>query len=153
MPTTDTDAGGVSLLTLESVMTYCNKFFECGCHTGNFTIADGVLSGVADFLKPKQYYRVIGSTFNDGLHRFGDADDILTDETFSGDIHPLAPPRAFLALVADIQAWKGQHEAASKSPYTAEGFGPYNYSKGSSKATDNGWQAQYALELSRWRRL
>lgn len=153
MPTTNMDAGGVSLLTLEDVMTYCNNFFECGHRTGDFTIADGTLSGTADFLQPGQYYRVTGSVFNDGVHRFGDTDDALTDETFSGDVYPLAPPRGFLALAANIDAWRGKNEVMSKSPYTSENFGIYSYSKASGEATDTGWQAQFMVELSRWRRL
>ena len=152
MPDT-TNTGGVSLLTLEDVMTYCNNFFECGPRTGDFTIAGGTLSGAADFLQPGQYYRVTGSVFNDGVHRFGDADDTWTDETFSGNVYPLAPPRAFLALTANIEAWRRKNEASSKSPYTSESFGVYSYSKSSGRATDTGWQAQFMSELSRWRKL
>lgn len=152
MPTTNTGTGGVSLLLLEDVMTYCANFFERGGYKSNFTIANGTLSGVS-FLQPGQYYRIVGSVFNDGLHQFGNDTDTLTDETFYGDIYPLAPTRAFLALAASIAAWRGKHEAAARSPYTSEGFGPYSYSKSSGKAGDNGWQAQFALELSRYRKL
>ena len=152
MPDT-TNTGGVGLLALEDVMTYCNNFFSLDAIRDDFTIAGGTLSGAADFLQTGQYYRVTGSVFNDGVHRFGDADDTLTDETFSGDVYPLAPPRAFLALAANIDAWRGKNEAASKSPYTSENFGIYSYSKSSGRATDTGWQAQFMSELSRWRRL
>ena len=117
MPTTNTGTGGVSFLLLEDVMTYCANFFERGGYKSNFTIANGVLSGVS-FLQPGQYYRIVGSIFNDGLHQFGNDTDTLTDETFYGDIYPLAPPRAFLALVEKIDAWRGKNEAMSKSPYT-----------------------------------
>lgn len=150
MPITNADAGGASLPTLEAVMTYCNKFFERESRKGNFTVSGGSLSG-ADFLQPGQYFRISGSVFNDGVHQYGDSG--LTDETFSGTVSALAPPRAFLTLCANIDAWQAKHGAAARSPYTSEGFGPYHYTKGSGRASDNGWQAQFALELSRWRRL
>ena len=69
---------------LEQVLMNIRNWFtvDGGIHSGTFTIKDG---GIAlPFLANGQYFRIIGSVFNDGLHQYPAAD--LVDEEFSGAI-------------------------------------------------------------------
>lgn len=135
------------------------NWFDLQRISGVFTISEGVLS--APFLREGQYYRVIGSIFNDGVHKFGDAEDLLTDETFEGAVWALAIPRAVLDLAAEIGAWRSKYEGADStamSPFNSESFGIYSYDKGGSgSGAGNGgpicWQQQFKGRLNAWRKL
>lgn len=156
MPVTNTDAGGVSLLALSAVMGECRNHFIRTTRTGDFTITGGVLTGAEGWLLPGQYYWVRGSVFSDGVHRYGDADDTLTDETFSGRVDALAPPPDFLSLAAEIADWQGKYGDAAASPFSSENFGGYGYTKASGVTQDGGvggWEAAYSAKLARYRKL
>ena len=128
---------------------------------GSFTIENGELSDFSDKLKTNQYYRIIGSVFSDGVHKFGDAD--LTDETFNGSVWAMAVPPAVIALASDIQAWidkYGSGDAFSRSPFNSESWGGYSYSKstggsgGDSSGSKGGsWKAAFAYDLNKWRKI
>lgn len=113
----------------------------------------------AEILQNKQYYRIIGSTFNDGIHRY-DADD-LEPETFTGSIWALAIPKVVIKLSEDIDAWRAKYEApdsSAMSPYMSESFGGYSYSKGSAiSGTGTGgatsWRTSFASRMNAWRKL
>lgn len=155
MPDTNTP-GGVDLLTLSAVMRECKNYFIYATKTGSFTISGGVLSRTANYLLPGQYYRIVGSVFNDGIHRYGTDADTLTDETFSGRVDALAPPRDFLALAANIAEWQSKFGLAAASPYSSESFGDYSYTKASGVTQDGGsggWQTVYRAELAQYRKL
>ena len=70
-------------------------------HYGSFVIADGEMQSLP-FLKVGQFYRIVGSTFNDGVHKYGatprsvEDSETLTDEEFEGAICSL-PNRVFLS--------------------------------------------------------
>ena len=123
-----------------------------------FTISDGELEGFEDKLLPGQYYRILGSVFNDGVHQYGASG--LDDETFTGSIWAMAVPSAVIALSSEIDAWEekyGGAEGASLSPYVSESFGGYSYTKSSGSA-ENGaggvtWQGVFRTKLNRWRKL
>lgn len=131
---------------------------EDDVHSGEFTIQSGALSGV-DFLLPNQYYRVQGSIFNDGVHRYGE--DELTDETFSGTISGMAVPPAVIALSNEIDEWNEKNGLdKTASPYQSESWGGYSYSKGGGSANAAGtggfgqtWQGTFASRLNRWRKV
>lgn len=121
--------------------------------SGTFTITDGVLE--LD-LQPGNYFLIRGSDFNDGVHIYP-ADD-LTDETFTGTIYKMVPPKAFLTLVDEISAWETKYGSAVNSPFQSESFAGYSYTKkGGSNAdgTDStaSWQSTFASSLSQWRKL
>ena len=128
-------------------------------HDGNFTISGGVLT--APFLVSGQYYRIIGSIFNDGVHKYGDNKDTLIDETFDGAVWALAIPQAVINLAAEIAEWQtkyGVAGAAAMSPFNSESFGGYSYNKGSTAATSGAvsgasWQNAFASRLNMWRKL
>ena len=118
-------------------------------HRGTFIISGGKLAPL-DFLKENQYFRIVGSTFNDGVHQYPAAD--LTDETFTGAVWAMAVPSAVIALADEIKTYT-ESDAAKPSPYTSESFGGYSYTK----ATDtNGaalsWQSVFAKRLNQYRR-
>ena len=97
---------------------------------GTFTVENGVLLPPDDLpLAAGQYYRISGSVFADGVHRFGDAD--LTDEVFTGTIASMALPTAFLALAAEIAAYRAAWDRLTAdgrwTGYASESFGGYSY--------------------------
>lgn len=109
-----------------------------------------------------QYFRIVGSVFNDGVHQKGD-EDALHDETFSGSVWAMAVPPAVIALAEDIQAWQDKYggvDGIAMSPYSSESFGGYSYSKASGGSwnsdSDSGavtWQSVFADRLNRWRKI
>ena len=131
-----------------------NNWFEREKRSGSFRIVDGMLE--ADFLLPGQYFRVMGSLFNDGVHQYGN--DFLNDEDFTGSVWSLAIPVAVIKLSEDIDAWRAKYEApdsSAMSPYMSESFGGYSYSKGSGSAAGSAvsWRNAFAPRLSAWRKL
>ena len=91
---------------VSKIMKYCNNYFAVpgAQKTGTFTITEGALT--LPFVTKGQFFRVVGSLFNDGVYKYSDALE-LVDETFTGTIYPLAPPPDFLDLcrmIAEYQA-------------------------------------------------
>lgn len=135
-------------------------------HIGKFRIESGVLVPSVSLLDG-QYYRIIGSVFNDGVHQFRDplnSDDLLTDEPeFDGAVWRMRVPKAVLDLAKEIADWQeknGALDSANMSPFSSESFGIYSYSKGSSGSSTTGagatavtWQAQFASRLNHWRKI
>lgn len=129
-------------------------------HTGEYTISNHTVAPL-DFIAVGQYFRIVGSTMNDGVYcNTVDGRADLTNETFTGAIWEMSVPRAFLSLCADIDAWRKANEAVGSvnmSPYTSESFGGYSYSKGGgggrSGATATSWIDQFASRMNAWRRL
>lgn len=134
-----------------------NNWFEREKRSGSFRIVDGMLE--ADFLLPGQYFRVMGSLFNDGVHQYGN--DFLNDEDFTGSVWSLAIPVAVIKLSEDINAWRAKYEApdsSAMSPYMSESFGGYSYSKGSAiSGTGTGaatsWRTAFASRMNAWRKI
>lgn len=127
---------------------------------GSFSIANGALVPLPSFLSG-QYYRIVGSIFNDGVHR---SDDVLTDEPeFKGAVWLMRVPIAVIELAQEIEQWVtkyGGAEGVINSPYASESFGGYSYSKraGSggyegSGGSDVTWQGVFAKRLNPYRRI
>lgn len=126
-----------------------NKYF------GTFTIEDGELDVPDDLLQDGQYYRVIGSVFNDGVHQYPDG---LVDEVFKGAIWAMAVPPSVIDLSGRISEWLNQYGDLVSSPYQSESFGGYSYTKansgqGNANSSNPTWQSAFADELSRWRKI
>ena len=113
---------------------------------GEFVIEDGAIE--LPFLSAGQYFRIVGSVFNDGVYRY--PAENLTDEVFKGEIWPMRVPPGALSLLTDIEAWREKHGEAAQSPYSAEVFGDYRYEKDDEKTT---WQAVFKERLDAWRKL
>ena len=138
---------------LEQVLMNIRNWFtvDGGIYSGTFTIEDG---GIAlPFLANGQYFRICGSVFNDGLHKYPAAD--LVDEKFSGAIWALAIPAAVVDLADEIGAWQEKNGEASVSPYQSESFGGYSYSKATDAETGGAvtWQSAFKKQLSAWRKI
>lgn len=161
---------------LTELCAYLRNYFlrdyrnpDASIHHGTFTVADGQIEALS-FLVPGQYFRVIGSVFNDGVWQYLDPErqsdsraetaPQLKDETFTGTIWAMSVPPAFLALAAEIEDWTAANADALNSPYQSESFGGYSYSKasgsggaGGSGSAAYGWQDQFAARLAPYRRL
>lgn len=135
---------------LETVLQNLNNWFLVpdGVHAGEFTVQGGQLT--LPFLQTGQYFRVVGSVFNDGLHQYPVAD--LTDETFTGSVWALAVPKAVIELAEEIDAW--QTKNGDPGPFTSESFGGYSYSKSTNASgMAVGWQDVFKSRLNDWRRI
>ena len=137
---------------LEQVLMNIRNWFtvEGGIHSGTFSIKDGGIT--LPFLADGQYFRIIGSVFNDGLHKYPAAD--LVDEKFSGAIWALAIPPAVVDLADEIQKWQKKNGEAASGIYQSESFGGYQYSK--QTASDGGQLTVWSVfrkRLNQWRKL
>lgn len=130
-----------------------NNWFDYKRAFGTFTIENNTID--LD-LQEGQYFRIVGSVFNDGVHMFPPVD--LHDETFVGAIWAMAVPSEVIALATDIDSWNSKYAEVLASPYTSESFGGYSYSK----ATSGGgvgssdllsWQGAFASRLKKWRKI
>ena len=134
---------------LEEVLASIHNWFECAYLAGELSVVDGELTLPHGFLRNGQYYRIVGSVFNDGLHCYPASD--LKDEVFTGEVWALAVPKALVDLVAEIAEWC---KANPDSAYTSESFGGYSYTKAAaSDGTPMGWQGVFRRRLDRWRKL
>ena len=135
---------------LTEICAEIRNYFPTEKRYGNFTIKNGSISPV-DFLQEGQYFRIVGSVFNDGVYQYPEAS--LTDEVFDGAVWAMAVPPTLSALAAEIKAYNDS-DAGKPSPFTSESFGGYAYTK----ATDaNGapinWQKAFASRLNKYRKL
>lgn len=139
---------------LEQVLSEIHNWFQVDIRRGTYTIQDG---GIAlPFLRDGQYFRICGSVFNDGLHQYGPAMELLQDEAFDGAVWALAVPKAVVELAGEIEAWQKKYGAVLVSPYTSESFGGYSYSKASGAGDSTGsggWQAAFRARLNPYRKL
>lgn len=126
------------------------NYFVREVYRGNFTIKDGSIAPL-NFLQNGQYFTIVGSVFNDGVHKY--PTDVLIDETFDGTIRTMAVPPAVIALAEEIKAYN-ESDAAKPSAYTSESFGGYTYTKVTDK---NGavasWKTIFASRLNKWRKI
>lgn len=142
--------GGV--IMLDEICREVRNWFVKSDHDklfGNFEIQDGIIIPSIN-LKPKQYYRVIGSLYNDGIHQEGV--NTLEDEDFNGAIWRLYIPKDFLLLVDEIKAYNEKY--GEITPFTSETFGGYSYSKATnSNGVGVNWKDVFKSRLNQWRKL
>jgi len=140
-------------VVLEEVLRYLKNWFLLpdGIHTDTYTVEDGGLS--LPFLQEGQYFRVIGSVFNDELHKYPAQD--MTPEAFDGTVWALAVPRAVISLADKIGVWQKKNGAAAQSPYSSESFVDYSYTAATDAETGGAvtWQSVFRSELSKWRKI
>lgn len=121
-----------------------------GVHIQTYTISGGSIAPLY-FLQEGQYFRIIGSVFNDGVHQYPASD--LTDEVFHGAIWAMAVPPAVIDLATEIEEYN-KSDAGKASPYISENFGGYGYTKATGS---NGkvltWKSVFADALNRYRKL
>ena len=140
---------------LENVLLHLKNWFLVpnGVYEGTFTVKNNALE--LPFLQNGQYYRICGSVFNDGLHKYAEPADLLHDETFTGTVWALAVPEAVIELAKEITEWETKNGDASKSPFTSESFGGYSYSKATDTATgaQATWETVFRARLNKYRKI
>lgn len=137
------------------------NWFERDKYIGSFEIENGQIVAPDGSLQSGQYFRIIGSVFNDGVHKYepdSEGAEQLVDEAFEGAIWTMAVPPAVITLSEQISEWISKYEEVVSSPYSSESFGGYSYSRasGQGNAKSNGnptWQGQFASELDKWRKI
>lgn len=132
------------------------NWFERKKYFGTFTIENGQIHPPDGSLQDGQYFRIVGSVFNDGVHKY-DA-ELLTDEVFEGAIWAMAVPPSVVDLSERISEWVTKYGDSVSSPYSSESFGGYSYQKASSGqgnavSSNPTWQSTFASELNRWRKI
>ena len=145
--------------TMTEVCDYLNNYFWESKIKSTFTISEGTISLPA--LKEGQYFRIVGSTFNDGVHKYPVTQSKkLTNETFKGEIWAMAVPPTVVALTAEIEAWNDLYGGATSdamSPFNSESFAGYSYSKSGGGSATSGstpsWQDIYKAKLAPYRKL
>ena len=135
------------------------NWFERKKFFGTFTIEDGQIEVPDGSLQNGQYFRIVGSVFNDGVHKYDpESESQLVDEVFEGAIWSMGVPPAVVDLSERISEWVTKYGDSVSSPYQSESFGGYSYQKASSGQGNAGsssptWQSTFASELNRWRKI
>lgn len=132
-------------------------------HSGSFTIENGVLLGINNIAQDGQYFRIVGSVFNDGVYKNPVKAGELSDETFVGAVWAMAVPKEVVKLAEDIAEWQAKYggvNSAAMSPFQSESFKGYSYSKGSTARSNSQdgsgtptWQSVFAARLNKWRKI
>lgn len=148
---------------LTEICLYLKNWFDNnqGKFYGMFRIEDGKIISLNDGdmgIQEGQYFRIIGSVFNDGVWT---TSDTLQDEAFEGAVWLMAVPKDVRQLATEIEAWQEKYggvNSVNMSPYQSENFGPYSYSKGAGGSGDGSssvptWKTIYADRLRRYKKL
>lgn len=155
---------------IEEICCYLNNWFDRKSdgtddrYFGTFVISDGAIDLSETDIMPNQYFRIVGSRFNDGVHKYEPevGAPTLTDETFNGAVWAMAVPPSVIALTTEIEAWQNKYgtvDSPAMSPYNSESFGGYSYSKTSRSGSNGGntttgtWQDAFANRLNKYRKL
>lgn len=135
---------------LGHVLAYLRNYFPIRKWFGTYVIKDG--SFELSEIQNGQYFRVIGSVFNDGVHKYPASG--LTDEVFTGAVWALAVPKDLLDLSAEIEEWQTKNGAKASGLYQSESFGGYSYTlKSDAEGFGASWQSAFASRLNRWRKI
>lgn len=144
---------------IAEVMDYCNKHFIRSEETVSvvFDATEKTITGTfANSYIKGGYVLVLGSVLNDMVLKVtAVADGVLTvdgellDEEVTVHLFALQPPRAFLDIVTDIEAWVAAHPAADAG-IASEGIDDYSVGYDSSVSAGGGWQAAFRVRLSRY---
>lgn len=126
---------------------------------GAFEISGGKLidDDFVGVIKENQYFRIIGSVFNDGVYKYTEELE-LTDELFVGSIWLMAIPKEVIALSEEIDAWLQEYGGVLNTPYSSESFGGYSYTKASGSGSGGSsanpsWQSIFGSKLNKWRKI
>lgn len=155
---------------LEQLLTYLRNWFRVrdgadGKHPGTYTVESSGI--VLPFLQSGQYFRIIGSVFNDGLYIYGDHimdngrnETELVDETFTGSIWALAVPKLVVRSSDELSDVMSQVTKITgqiiENPFTSESFsGVYSYSKDTAAqlAALTAQRDEIMKRLNQWRKI
>lgn len=133
-----------------------NNFFiksEDDKHFGTFKVTNGQITPSFD-LEQNQYFRIVGSKFNDGVYKFG-VDTLPADETIKdGALWCMYVPNDFINLVNEIEEWQNKYSEIVDNPYKSESFNGYSYSLKSGKSTDTvTYKDIFKSKLNKYRKI
>ncbi len=138
-------------LTLDEFCGHLRNYFDCVRRSGEYTIENGQLD--LDFVQNGQYFRIVGSVFNDGVYQAPATG--LHDETFTGSVWALKLPPDFIALYTECNDWAAKYGDGAAGPYLSESFAGYSYTKATSGdgRTVSTWAEAFKTRLNRYRKL
>lgn len=141
-------------MALSDVCKELNNYFPQKKYFGIVTISDGAfsVSGESVPIQTGQYFRIVGSVFNDGIYPYPTT--LKDEEPFGGAVWVLKIPQAVVDLSNDIDKWVEKYAGTVESPFQSESFGGYSYSKAT---TQNGstatWRSVFKGRLDSYRRM
>lgn len=140
------------MTSLYDVCMYLRNWFvhEKNSYSGKIKIENGAL--VESYgIKPNQYFRIMGSDFNDGVYQYPLT--TLTDEEFTGTIWRMSVPPDLIQLISEMNAWEVKNSPVLDSPYQSESKADYSYSL--KTVSGKGYSAidQFSSRLARWRKI
>ena len=147
-------------ITLTELCDTLNNWFDTNADGekdrlfGNFTIENGFLDLSKTDIKPGQFFRIIGSVYNDGVYEY--PAENLADETFNGAVWIMYVPYQIFALLDEINDWEDKYGPIVASPFNSESFGGYSYYKGyknTAAHVTTSWQTKFSEKLQKWRKL
>lgn len=143
---------------LTEICADIRNYFKVGAIHGKFVVIDGQICNengdAISAIQNGQYFRIIGSVFNDGVHKF--PAELQDENIFEGSIWLMAVPSAVVSLASEIDAWCVKNEAIDSpamSPFTSESFGGYSYSKSGSDGSSITWKQAFKAKLNTWRKI
>lgn len=139
---------------IEDVCRELNNWFDVERAFGDFEITEEGLISFGLDVEVGQYYRIIGSIFNDGVYKVGE-EATFVPEKFSGAVWAMAVPPAVIALCGEIDAYAEKYADQINSPFESESFGGYSYSKASGSGNSNSadWRSVFGSRLNKWRKI
>lgn len=129
---------------IEALMMECRNFFDRGYIDATFTIEGNTITPA-----PNAPYVYLSGSKADGVYRQdvpGEliAEPELENETFTGRVWLLFPPRSFLELAEEV----AKYDAAAPVGMQSESFGEYSYTRSAST-----WQEAYKAKLVPFRHM
>ena len=139
-------------MTLTDLCGELNNYFDVLRIYGEFTITNNSID-LSDYnVHEGQYIRIVGSTFNDGVHPYPVYG--LKDEKFRGAVWAMAVPSSVIAQITEINQWEAMNQSVLNSPYQSESFGGYSYTLKTENAEGGlNWQTHFRRKLDRWRKV
>lgn len=138
---------------LEQLLRHLKNYFVAEMYFDVYKIEKGSIT--LPFLFEGQYFRIIGSVFNDGIYQYPVS--TLTDEEFDGAIWALAIPPEVISLADEIKKWQEKYGESANSPYQSESFGGYSYTAKSNNSMGGNksftWKDAFASRLNDWRKI
>lgn len=128
---------------IEALMRECRNFFERGYIDATFTIKGNTITPA-----PDAPYVYLSGSRADGVCRQnvpGELDTVLDDETFTGRVWLLFPPKTFLALSEAVAEYDA---AAPVGAMQSESFGEYSYTR-----TAGTWQEAFQAQMTPFRHM
>lgn len=140
-------------------MTEIKNHFACTAESFTYeVVSDGILGSFSEEYVATQYVWLRGTKVNDGVYKIVSATTtkLTVEETLIPEanvkkhlatVFGLAPPRDFLTVVAEIEAYK------SKDGVVSESIDDYSVSFGGTGGGDGSWPSAFSKKLGKWRQM